>query len=192
LHLLLSGFKLYPVEPRLCLYMCPVIIIISSFGFDSVVNIIFNYFKIKRLRLLAISIFLLMIGYFFFLYSAGSYPFKRSEIKESLKFIEQNMNKNDKVYLSFMTSLPYQYYNKISFIKLDSNNIIIGNEQVDSLHFCNEMNKLRGKVWFLSTFTTDDTKTIKLIGNYFHSKGIMPIREFHKNESDVLLYDCGE
>ncbi len=192
LQLLLSSFKLYPVYPRLLLYLCPVIIIICSFGFEYIVNKLFYYLKIERFRLLSISIPLLMLCYFYFLYYTDGYPFKRSELKNSITFIEQHMNKNDKVYVTYFASWPFQYYKEISYMKIDTNNIIIEDRYYmnDTISYSNKVSLLSGRVWFLFTLIGDEGKNMKFLVNYFNSKGKRAIQEFHTEASDVYLYDC--
>jgi hypothetical protein len=196
LHLLLSSFKLYPFDRRLILYACPVIILICVFGFNYLVNILFANLKIEKLWLLAISIPLVMSFYF---YRAG-FPMKLIEIKKSIEFIEQHTYKKDKVYVNYFASFPFRYYKEISFMKMDTNNIVIGNENklgdfigdgyaADTINYANELNLLSGRVWFLFTQIGDEDEKMKFLKTYFNAKGKSIIKEFHTKGSDVYLYD---
>jgi hypothetical protein len=195
LHLLLSTFKLYPFERRLILYTCPCIIIICSFGFNHLANILFADLKIKISMLLAISIPLLMS---FYVYRNG-FPNKTIEIKKSITFIEQHMHKKDKIYVNYFASFPFRYYKEISFMKMDNNNIVFGNNNnivfignrwvSDTINYSNEISLLRERVWFLFTKIGDEDEKMKFLMNYYDSKGKRIILEFHTKGSDVYLYD---
>ena len=193
LTFILSSFKLYPIVPRILLFFVPILIIIFSFGFDYLINIFFGFLKIrnKTIRFVSIPIIVLMLGYFCFLNSVGSYPYKRSEVKNSIRDTEQHIGKNDKIYLSFYFHFPYQYYREISFMNID-NRTIIGSSlyQRNLNEYYNELNSLEGRVWFMfirEFHTNYDNKTIVL--NYLETKGKMAIREFHTNHSSVFVYD---
>jgi hypothetical protein len=56
LHLVLSSFKLYPFDVRLLLYTIPLFILVFSFGFKKMVDILFTDLKIQRFRILALFI----------------------------------------------------------------------------------------------------------------------------------------
>jgi hypothetical protein len=197
LHLIFSSFKLYPFEKRFILYTGPCLIIIYSFGFNYLVNTFVADFKIKTFGILVIFIPLIMSFYF---YRVG-FPIKNLEIKESIKFIERNMYKGDKIYVNYFSRIPFRYYSEISFIKRDTNNIVIGKRNnmvwngnrmkyvADTLNYSNEVSLLRGRVWFLFTSIGDENEKMEFLINYFDSKGINIIQKFHTKGSDVYLYN---
>jgi hypothetical protein len=195
LHLFLSSLKMYPFDKRLILYTCPCIIVICSFGFDYLANDLFTYLKIERFRLLVIAIPLLMSSYIFHV----GFPIKHVEIKKSITFIEQNMYKKDKLYLNYFARFPFQYYQEISFVRMDTNNIVIGKRNrivfdgnryvADTIDYSNELSLLSGRVWFLFTQIGDEDEKMKFAINFFGSRGKSMIQEFHTKGSDVYLYD---
>lgn len=203
LQLFLSSFKLYPFDIRLILYTCSCIIIICSYGFDYLINVLIVDTKIERFRLLAIFIPLIM---FYFFYKGGEFTIENVEFKKNITFIEQNMHKKDRVYIAFCPVPTFKYYNKTSFIKMDTNNIIyedglsnIYYKQVyyskmnnnvckneilkDSVYFSNRMNLLSGRVWFLFDY---DSQFLK---DYFDTKGKKAIQTYNAHGSVVYLYD---
>ena len=172
LHLLLSGFKLYPFDKRLILYTCPFVILVCSFGFNYLVNILFADLKIERFRLLAIFIPLLISLDFY----GNGFPIEKIEIKKSIKFIEQNMIKNDRVFVNYYSRIPYRYYKEIFFMKTDPDKTIIGNRNIicftgdryvyDTIKYANELNLLNGRVWFLFTQIGDEVDKIRFLKKY--------------------------
>ncbi len=195
LHLLLSALKLYPFDTRLILYTCPCIIIICSFGFDYFVNILFNPLKIGRLSILALCIPLLL---FYCFYLDTGLTMKKYGIKESIIFIGQHINKNDKLFVSYFASWPFRYYRDIGFIKTDSNNIIYGNINkitwngkrwiADTIQLSNELSLLGGRVWFLFVENGDEDERMQFVNNYYKLRGKNIIQEYHTRGSDVYLY----
>lgn len=184
LHLLLSSFKLYPFDSRFILYLCPIIILICSFGFFCFVDMLFANLKIERFRLLAISIPLLMFSFFYI----NGFPLKKSEIKKSIKFVEQQIDKKDLIYVNFFASIPFRYYREISLIKMDTKNIVIG--KLYDKNYSNEVSLLNGRVWFIfATNIEYERENMKFLTNYFALKGEKLIQEFHTNGSTVYLYD---
>jgi len=195
LHLFLSSFKLYPFSLRTILYTLPCIIINCSFGFNDIIKPFFTNFKIEKFRLLAVFIPLIMVSIFY--YKVG-FPIKKNEIKKSIKFIEQNMHNGDKVYVNYLSRIPFQYYYDISFFKIDTNNIIIGqrtmfwngrNWAADTIKYSNELSLLKGRTWILFTYVGDEAEKYKFLINYCAAKRINIIEEFHVKGSDVYLCD---
>jgi hypothetical protein len=190
---LLSGLKIYPVLARTLLFLCPIIIVICSFGFNLIITRLFDYFKMRRLTVLAVFIPAMMIGYFFFLVKVGSYPFKRSEIKNSITYIEDNIQVHDKVYVTYFASWAYRYYGKIAFRKID-NETTTGTMRYknDAAAYYHELDSLNGRVWFLFTDIGDDKhENREMVINYLDSKNRRMVNTFHASECDVYLYDLG-
>lgn len=194
LHLILSGIKLYPFDTRLILYTCPCIIIICSFGFDYLVNILFSDLKIERLRFLAVFIPLIFL-YYLVNYKRG-FPIDKIEIKKSIEYMEQNISKGDKVFVDNFAWFPLQFYKEIAFVKTDTNNIIRERSSnfgatFDTISYSHELEKLSGRIWFLYAWYEEDDKRMNFLKKYYGSKGINAVSEFHTSCSDIYLYDIG-
>ena len=197
LHLFLSAFKLYPFDLRLILYMAPCVIILSSFGFNYLLNIFFALMKIEQLKLLGVVIPLVLISFIVL-----RFPIEHIEIKKSIKFIERNIQKGDKVFVNGFAGIPFRYYREISFLSMDTNNIIMGRK--DPLAFKkdeyvsnndtyeNEISSLSGRVWFLYTPIADEHEKMRFLKEHFSQRGMRIIKEFHAEETDVFLYDAGD
>lgn len=195
LHLLLSSFKLYPFDERLILYACPCFIILSSFGIYYLAEVLSRYMKIEKIRLLVVIFPLMMFAYF--LYQV-EYPMERNEIKKSLIFIKQNMNNNDTVYVNYSSRVPFLYYHYVSFSEMEHNKVFIGQRTMfwngnkwsaDRIKFSDDLNILKGRVWFLFTSVTDEPEKNKFLIDYYNAKGLNLAHEFHAKGSDVYLYD---
>ena len=187
LHLIISSLKLYPFSLRFIIYLCPVIIIICSFGFNYFINILSNDLGIKNLRILAIFIPILMFSFF----CLKGFPLEHSEIKKSIKVIEQHINKSDTIYVNYVARIAFQYYREISFLRIDCNNIIIGNRyEDDPTNYINEVSGLSGRVWFIfSTKHRNEQSDVDILTRYFDSKNERLIQEFHTTGSSAYLYD---
>jgi hypothetical protein len=182
LQLLLSAFKLYPFDVRLILYTVPIVIIITSFGFEYLIDIIFTNLRIETVRLLAILIPLLLL---FVLCSIG-FPRQHEEIKRTIDYIQNNISKNDKIYVNYFASNAFKYYNDIQFMNISAP-IIYGSNWNNNEKYVNELKNLKGRNWLLFVgFGDNDTSYI--IKN-LDSLGYNKIRTFVTYGSSTYLYD---
>jgi|GEM_PF-7131108 hypothetical protein len=121
------------------------------------------------------------------------------EIKKSITFIEEHMDKTDKVYVSHSSRYPFTYYNEIGFMKINTHNIIYGKHNnlawnghewiSDTTMLSNDLSLISGRVWFLFTKNADEYFRMQFLKSYFELKGYNIIQEFHATGSDVYLYD---
>lgn len=194
IHLLLSSFYFYPVQKRTLLYISVCICIVCSFGFNQLINILLSYWKVETSKLLAICIPLFVIFLMCFYIIKVGFPFVvHSETKGGINFIKQNIQNNDKIYvINCDATVPFQYYKKISYLKIEANNVIIENDlYLDSIKYADKLCQLSGRIWFLLGTDIEGDKKIKFLKNYFKSKDKNVIQEFHTVNTDVYLYDKG-
>ena len=197
LHLVLSSLRLYPFETRLILYTYPCIVMICCCGLKYVTDSFGSPFKIRNLGMAAIVIPFVLAAH---VYKIG-FPVKRCEIKECIKFIEQNINEKDKLYINYFARIPFRYYEEVSFMQMANVNVIIGKKNdvvwkknryvADTIGFSNELNFLTGRVWFLFTSIGDENEKMRFLIDYFSTRGKKIILEFHSKGSDVYLYEVG-
>jgi photosystem II stability/assembly factor-like uncharacterized protein len=194
LHLLLSGFKMYPFETRLILYMCPVFIIICSVGFDLIYTLLFSKFKIEIIRIILIFIALLKIS---FLVSA--LPMEHQELKKSLEYMNSKIIKGDKLYVHYSANLALKYYqriHKIDISQLVKNNIFISREDIQKTgignykkHTIDDLKNFKGRYWFLFCYWKNNDKNISNIIKALDSLGFTKIDEYRTVGSSIHLYD---
>ena len=197
LHLLLSGFKLYPFDKRLILYMVPCIIMLASCGFGCLVTVIFEDLHISRSGILAL---LIPISLSFHLYETG-FPIHKNEIKNSIEFVHNHMKPTDKIYLNGFTKFPFQYYQETSSLQIDKKNIINGNWTTfwngsqwaaDTAKYSNELSPLNGRVWFVFTDVGDENVKSKFLTRYLMGKDNKKLSEFYTYGSHVYLYEISK
>jgi len=180
-QLILSGLKLYPFDTRLLLYTCPLIVIISSFGFNSSINVLFSIFKIEKSVILAFAIPLAM-GYF--LYKSGGFPIENIELKKSIAYLEKNIRAGDKIFVTRASQQPFEYYMQTTAMDLDLNSLVFENQvSKDSIQFINEIAPLAGRVWFVMD------GDFKYPITYFESKGNKDVQHFTAHGSAIYLYN---
>ncbi len=190
-HLLVSALKLYPFETRLILYTFPCFIVIFSFGLNYLVNIVTDRFGYNNINFyLAILFPTFLILYL----SRIGYPIKNSEIKNSLKFIEQNKSISDKIVVNYFTAYPLRYYNEISFLKLDTNNIFVSSRKSynDTILYASELDSQSGRIWFLFTRDPRENEKMDFLKKHYKSQKKNLIKEFHTNGSSVFLYNISK
>jgi len=183
LHLLLSAFKLYPFDLRLILYTIPVVIIITSFGFEYLMNIVSTNLRIERFRLLAMLIPLLLL---FVLCSVG-FPRQHEEIKRTIDYIQNNINKNDKIYVNYFAANAFKYYNDIQFMNINVPVIYGSVDRNNDEKYINELKNLKGRNWLLFVgFGDNDTSyIIKKIDSLGYNK----VKTFVTYGSSAYLYE---
>jgi hypothetical protein len=142
-HLLLSGLALYPFSKRLILYTAPLIILIFSFGLYH----LFEFFNKKILRLPNLLLILPVVIFFYPIYL--KFPITKQEIKNSLNYIEQNLKKEDEIYVYYASEYAFKFYKETKIININ-NKIIVGTKHKENHHnYDHELLNLKGKVWLL-------------------------------------------
>lgn len=150
IHFALSSLRLYPFHNRLVLYLVIPLILLITQGFKLVLEITFNDLNIKRFRLLAFIIPLLLASFFF----RKDFPFTKEEIKPSIEYILQNMEKDDNLYLysgavqafNFYRSSFYERYHCV----FENLNIYPGKKhRYEPKGYIEEITKLHGNTWLL-------------------------------------------
>jgi hypothetical protein len=200
LHLFLSAFQLYPFERRLILYTIPGMIIVCSIGFGYILNIISFKLQIEKFRYFVVIVVMLLIC----LPSFARFPSKHIEVKDGIKYIQENMEKSKSIYSFLFASQIFQYYKEIGFVSNEVNIIsdkkvkltdigyymVENGEYLHSDQYINYLKtQLHNKVWLLLHAINDNEKYII---NKLDSLGYNKIEEFRTKGSSVYLYDFGE
>jgi hypothetical protein len=180
IHLILSAMKMYPMSTRLNLFVFPCLIIISGFGFEWLLNKIKIKNNLKILLMVIIPLLLLFN-------ILRMMPLKYEEIKQSIKFVDNNISADEGVYVYCNASRAYSYYQEIGFVKFD-NVVIIGNfHRKEREKYLDEVNELTGKIWLIFSHDWDDEEEYIITG--IDSIGYKRLKEFHTTDSAAYLYD---
>jgi hypothetical protein len=118
LHLLLSGFKLYPFDTRLVLYLTPLLIISVAYGVCWLLQFWPKYDTKPVVRLIIpLILFALLI--------AQSFPLIRHDaLRQCISFMKSRSTKVDDIYITQSAKYPMMFYHDISFYT--AQRIIIG------------------------------------------------------------------
>lgn len=142
-HLLLSSMKLYPFSGRFILYITPLIVLIYSIG----LYYIYEFTNKKILRLPYLLLILPVLIMFYPIHAL--YPIEKEEIKNSLKYIENNIKKDEAIYVYYGSNKAFNFYKETKFINI-SNAIIFGTRHRDENYkYDPELLNLKGRVWLL-------------------------------------------
>jgi hypothetical protein len=143
-HLLLSGFKLYPFETRFILYIIPLIILIYSIGLCQ----LFNFVKMKIPKLPKPLLIIPVLIMFYPIHHQG-FPIQEEEIKDSMHYIKKNIKKDELIYVYYSAYRAFQFYNETGIININ-NPIVIGtSSHNENVKYTNELLNLNGKTWLL-------------------------------------------
>ena len=144
-HLILSGLKLYPFAERFLLYAAPLMI----FVFTSGLFVLFEFAKkiIAWLPRPAMIIPVLVLFY----PVISKFPMEKQEIKQSLDFIQENIQSDDGVYVYYGASHAFAFYEQTSRIgDIAKHPIIHGRwHGLENAPYDGELSDLRGRVWLL-------------------------------------------
>jgi hypothetical protein len=203
LHLLLSAFHLYPFFKRLILYAMPGMIILFAYGFYEIITFTTSMLMLKTEKIISfatIACMLFLIG----LFVIRGFPFKRFEGRNVIKFVQENIQNTENLYMAFHNIHVLKYYTDIGII---SNNMNILNDMQHELtnecaeswmlkynnarkqillELLDKMKTLHGKNWIMP-----GPESIS-INEHLDSLGYKKLREFKSAETSVYLYDFGE
>lgn len=142
-HLILSGFKLYPFSGRLILYILPLIILIFSIG-------LYNLFEFTNRKILILPKLLIILPILIMLYPIYlKFPIQKEEIKSSLFYIEKNIREDETIYVYYGSHRALDYYLQTVLTNIN-NTIIVGTSHRDENYkYDQEVLSLKGKVWLL-------------------------------------------
>jgi hypothetical protein len=193
LHLIISGFGLYPFDLRLMLYLFPCIIILISMGIYYLSKVILSRFSLKLFKgFIVIVPIVLMVYYFCFCLPKQ----KKREVKETLEFVDNNINDDESVYLHYFVRTRYIFYKEIGYIKNIKSDKVFEGRYTDFITYkggdLSEFDNLHGKTWLLISGQSDED----IIIHRLDSLGLKKLNEFHLEHngtgSSAYLYDFGE
>ena len=184
LHLILSGFEMYPFHLRLVLYFIPLVLLTLAFGIENILNFCahnnFSKFSVFRNVFLLIPILWVMFGLKIFI---KGFPIKKEEIKKSIRYIENNAAKTDQLFIHHSAWNAYNYYNYTGFV---NHNLLthIGSDSIDYEEYSKVFSKLKGRVWILFTRENEKKRIIMML-----ERNAKRLDEFTTFNSSAYLYD---
>jgi hypothetical protein len=193
LHLLLSALQLYPFDIRLMLYTFPCFIVPIAAGIYYPLLFITRRLQPTITKIIVAAIPILLAIYYF----TACYPQQmKSELKPAFDFVNDNIEQDESVYLSFFSTYRFRYYEKTGhFPNLKDHNIFeAGWTAIDAYRhgYFRETDRLKGKVWVIISGTPDEILT-----HHLARRGLHPIKEFSSPEGQfwlrgkARLYDFG-
>jgi len=187
LHLLLSGFKKYPFEARLALYLSPLVIMTFSYGLVQLYKLSEKILKSKWPGIILMILILSVFSYKLYI----NYPIENDGIRESIKFINENYRENQKVYIYYFSKPAFEYYKKtmksnfsdVEVIGVGKGNVVSPETGLDNLKGIN------GEVWLLFSHlfkrdTPDNPENI--IMNGLIKRGLL-MNSFQTKDSSAYL-----
>jgi len=190
IHLLLSALHLYPFGIRFIMYFLPGLMLICTAGFKYIITGLSAHFKSFNLKLLY---FIPII----FLFSFPEFPIQTSEgrdlrfeVKESIKFLKENVSDDETIYMYWLGGAIFKYYQDIGFANFKIP-VIIGTEAYKDPEYEQNLFKvldnIHGKCWLF--FVRDTWGGQEFIINHLDSMGYNKIKEYKTSCSSIYLYD---
>lgn len=169
LHLILSGFKIYPFHIRFCLYLIPGFILLIIKGVELVQEILLK--KIGKFNF-PFAIIPLLAFLLFLNFKISGFPLVKQEYKKTINYVSNKLQPQDKVFVFAESTVIYKCYLKTGKIKIPEKSVIYG-DYFDKSSIYEQFNSLRSPVWLLITSVDqediDETQNF-LIKNNFELK----------------------
>ncbi|HXU26602.1 MAG TPA: hypothetical protein VN698_05160, partial [Bacteroidia bacterium] len=144
LQLSLSAIKLYPFDLRLILFQTGFYIIIIGIGIMQILGLA----AIKKQKKVSVCMYLIL-PLIVVIELFTNYPAKTEEIKNSIDFLQSNIQQNDTVYIYYGAIPAFTYYQKIGKI-LFKNPIVFGHGFRDSNpKYVAEIKNNKHSIWLL-------------------------------------------
>jgi hypothetical protein len=187
-HMILSLLELYPFGRRLVLYLVPLLILLSAFGMGLLLE------AIKKTRVypyLSRGVYILPIVISLPLW--GSFPQERQEIKRSIRFISENAEEGQQLFLPSGSISAYRYYSRTGFADPSEFARVIE----IPWRWSNErglqefMTTMEGPCWVL--FSHDTKRFEAYLLEQASEADLIPLKSFRTKGSSVylFLYDTG-
>ncbi|MDR1372895.1 MAG: hypothetical protein LBJ17_07265 [Dysgonamonadaceae bacterium] len=198
LHLILSAFRLYPVDVRMMLYLFPGIALLIGTGVYEISRFVLSFVKPVYFRVFALSVpVVLMVYYIGFLRPHQ----KQREVKETMEYVNANIQEGEKIYLHWFVICNYLFYSDQGILDNMKKSQITDGQWTEFIAYkrgdlVQEFAGLKGRTWFLISGDSDE----KIMTDHLESLGHTRLKEFHFSEGDwegravsaAYLYDCGE
>ena len=174
LHFTISGFKLYPVFPRLILYLTAFITPMLAIAIYDIAVLIKKWLTIYVASLVVAGILSLMI----IMLVENTYIWNEEEIKRSIDYINTNAWPDQPVYVYYGAQYATMYYEKINYIAFKDNIIWGKPHRRDAQNYLNDILSMNGEVWLLFSHVI----------NYTYPAGGNPANSVHYyNEEDYIM-----
>lgn len=151
--LIASAWQKYPLSYRFMLFLIPLALLLMAEGIGKIYLILAKLQKQVALVVCGIPVLLMLT----FSAQSAVYEFKIpptvAEIKPVLKYIEENKQPGDVIYVHYRSVPAFTYY--APFFHLDTENVIIGKDRQNPKKalglFFDDVKKLKGneRVWFV-------------------------------------------
>ena len=148
LHLLLSGFKIYPFDTRLILYSTPLLIMIISWGMFFLLRLGERVLKSGTFKWAILVIPILLIC------SIRSLPIiQHDDMRDCISYMKSRLEKTDNVYVTISAAYQVQYYQFINYFNPVKPVLYSGYIPRLEMQHKDEiaaLKKLQGRVWILT------------------------------------------
>ncbi|CCY24294.1 putative uncharacterized protein [Brachyspira sp. CAG:484] len=180
--LICSYFEIYPFSTRLILFLIPVFILLGAKLFDYI-NI-----PVKCVYYTAVILLSLMLIAPASLYSFNKIFLKTyddEDIVTALKLTQNNIKKEDVIYISDGNSILYEYYKRY----FNFSNPVITDEVrfTSEEEYVNHLNSLPKGVTYYWIFAHHPNKMERLQSVYKWARNKQDFRIYHDNKSNALI-----
>jgi hypothetical protein len=194
--LIASALQKYPLSHRFMLFLVPLTLLLMAEGLGRVYSLLAKWQKHIALVVCVIPAVLMLSLPFRNSIGVFKSPSTISEIKPVLKYIEENKEEGDTIYLHYRSVSAFTYY--APFYHLDSENVIAGVDRQDPKkaidRFLVNVKDLHGRerVWFIFSEVIEcgdcEGNPLQFFTDYLDENGTM-MDSIVSFNSSAYLYD---
>ncbi|MCS6801248.1 MAG: hypothetical protein NZ773_04815, partial [Dehalococcoidia bacterium] len=142
----IAAFSIYPLVPRLVLFMAPLLSICITFGLFSILN--------SRLGFLppAILLFLIITPPFFITLERTINPYYVHEMRPALEVLARHFRQDDIIYVTLSAEATFSYYARQ--LGIPRSQAIIARKEMDSEQLASVLNQNR-RTWIIWSWAPD-------------------------------------
>ncbi len=182
-HLVLSGFRLYPWSTRLILYAVPGLIVVVASALDGMAETGLYRRYLRPFRLVALGLPLVALITFL----GEGFPFQHEELKESLAFIRSHASQADGIYVYNGATPAFQYYHQTGRGVILKSIVQGGTHKEDKSAYLAELHAIDGRCWLL--FSHVYQQEDQFIIASMHAEGYEPVSTFTTVGSSAYLFE---
>lgn len=194
--LIASAWHKYPLSYRFMLFLIPLTLLLMAEGIGRIYLFLVKWQRHAALILCGIPVSVMLLFSIQYAIAGFRYPSKIAEIKPVMKYIEENKERGDVIYLYYSSVPPFNYY--APFYHLDLENIVVGIDRQDPQkalnRFFDDVKALKGnnRVWFVLSeipyCNGCEGDSRKFFTNYLDDNGLM-LDSILAANSAAYLYD---
>lgn len=183
IHLLLSMLRLYPFDLRLLLYLTPIIIIASAYGFSWFYQAVISTWKLHRFQWI---VCLIPLPFIIMMFRVG-YPVDQRQIFKTVSYLEEQVQPHDQIFLYHDIETVVRFYQQTGRINLSMEHVThVTKPGQETLHYFEPLAASQGRIWLLFSNNYPGERT--LVIDFLDARGFQRLDYAASPRAELFLY----